>query len=69
MAVDRKEFLSSLVMLEKPVSLNEIAMLTGVSYVTTGLIVKEMIRKENVSNPSNWTRLLLFMYQAHTTIL
>jgi hypothetical protein len=48
MAVDRKEFLSSLVMLEKPVSLNEIAMLTGVSYVTTGLIVKEMIRKKKM---------------------
>ena len=48
MAVDRKEFISNLISQEKPVSLNEISMLTGVQYATAGLIVKEMIRTKKM---------------------
>ena len=48
MSVDRKEFLSNLITQEKPVSLNEISMLTGIQYATSILIVKEMIRNGNM---------------------
>jgi hypothetical protein len=48
MAIDRKEFIKNLVSLDKPVSIKEISMLTGINPVTSGLLVKEMIRKNNM---------------------